>query len=90
MFLAQGVGTECFSSIAHPAPVGETYGEHCCSATSFGVAKLLDGAACLLHCVRPFVFTRTGSRIIARLHDRMVVSRMRPPQVAHGEGIRRS
>lgn len=64
-----------FSFTEHPASVGETYGEHFCVAGRFGAAMLLGGAACLVHAVLPFLFTRTGSGIITRLHERMVVNR---------------
>ncbi len=71
----------------HPASVGETYGEHLRQASSFGFAMLLAGAACLVHAVLPFTFVHTGSRTIARLHERMVVNRVRqkvPPEAATG------
>jgi hypothetical protein len=61
----------------HPASVGETYLEHMGVAFGFGVRMLAGGAACLIHAVLPFAFTRTGSRTIAILHDRMVVDRRR-------------
>lgn len=78
------------SFTTHPASVGETYTEHFRSAAFFGFSMLLGGAACLVHGVLPFLFTRTGSGTIARLHDRMVVNRMRPGQAALREGERRS
>ena len=61
----------------HPASVGETYGEHLQVAGSFGLRMILGGIACLLHGLLPFLFTRTGSNTIARLHERMVISRRR-------------
>lgn len=64
-----------FSFTEHPASVGETYGEHFRVAGRFGTAMLLGGAACLVHAVLPFLFTRTGSGIITQLHERMVVNR---------------
>ena len=67
----------------HPASVGETYGEHLQVAGGFGLRMILGGMACLLHGLLPFLFTRTGSRTIALLHERMVISRRRqsaPPQ----------
>jgi hypothetical protein len=61
----------------HPASVGETYGEHLAMAGGFGLRMILGGIACLLHGLLPFLFTRTGSRTIALLHERMLVSRHR-------------
>ncbi len=66
----------------HPQSVGETYGEHFAVATGFGTAMILGGLACLVHGVLPFLFTRTGSRTIRSLHDRMVVARRRAPTSA--------
>ena len=62
---------------AHPASVGETYGEHMAMASGFGVRMLLGGLTCLVHAGFPFLFERTGSRIIQDLHERMVVHRRR-------------
>lgn len=59
----------------HPRSVGESYAEHLGTATGFGLRMLAGGFACLLHGVLPFLFTRTGSRTITLLHDRMVVNR---------------
>lgn len=61
----------------HPHQVGETYGEHLVVASRFGGAMLLGGLACMVHAVLPFLCTSTGSGIIRRLHDRMVVNRTR-------------
>ena len=61
----------------HPRDVGETYGEHFVTATGFGMAMLLGGLACMVHGVLPFLCTSTGSRTIRRLHERMVVNRVR-------------
>jgi len=65
---------------AHPASVGESYGEHCLRAMCFGLRMVGAGLACLVHGVLPFLFMRTGSRTIAELNDRMIVSqRVLPP-----------
>jgi hypothetical protein len=63
--------------VDHPASVGETYRQHLCAATWFAGQMILGAAACLIHALLPFLFVRTGSRIIARLHDRMLVNRAR-------------
>jgi hypothetical protein len=61
----------------HPASVGESYGEHFGNALSFSLAMFAGACACLVHAFLPFLFEKTGSGIIARLHDRMVVNRHR-------------
>ncbi|MEM0907813.1 MAG: DUF6356 family protein [Pseudomonadota bacterium] len=61
----------------HPNSVNETYVEHMGVATSFGVRMILGGLACLVHGLLPFAFTRTGSRTISELHEKMVTSRIR-------------
>jgi hypothetical protein len=62
----------------HPRSVGETYGEHFSTAAGFGASMVLAGLACLVHAALPFVFERTGSRCIERLHERMSTRARRP------------
>lgn len=52
----------------HPRSVGETYGEHLQAAAGFGFAMIGAGFACLLHGLLPFLFVRTGSETVRRLH----------------------
>lgn len=59
----------------HPETVGETYGQHMGTALSFAGPLMFAGLACLVHAVLPFLFEKTGSRVITRLHDRMVTHR---------------
>jgi len=59
----------------HPETVGETYGEHLQTASGFGIRLVLAGLACFIHGLLPFLFTTTGSRAIAQLHDRMIMNR---------------
>jgi hypothetical protein len=61
----------------HPASVGETYFQHMGSA--FGFASRLFGVsvACFVHGVFPFLFTRTGSSAVKRLHEDMIAARQR-------------
>lgn len=59
----------------HPLSVGETYLQHLCTASSFGIRMLLGGLACFVHALLPFLFVRTASRCINGLHQRMVVNR---------------
>lgn len=61
----------------HPASVDESYFRHFLHALSFATAMLVGAAACFIHALVPSLCERTGSRIIARLHDRMLVNRVR-------------
>ncbi|AJP56735.1 hypothetical protein UC34_06550 [Pandoraea vervacti] len=61
----------------HPASVGENYLQHMGSALSFALPLLGACLACLVHAVLPFAFEKTGSKIIVRLHERMVTNRHR-------------
>jgi len=61
----------------HPATVGETYGQHLVSAAGFSMRMLAAGVACLIHALLPFLFVRTGSNTVAKLHDRMILNRSR-------------
>jgi hypothetical protein len=56
---------------AHPATVGESYGEHLVTATSFGSRMILAGIACMLHGLLPFLFVRTGSRAVTELNEEL-------------------
>ncbi len=59
----------------HPTTVGESYLGHMGMAFSFGTELILVGLACLLHGLCPFLFEKTGSNAIIRLHGRMVTYR---------------
>jgi hypothetical protein len=59
----------------HPASVGETYLVHLRAAAGFGFEMIVAGFACLVHALLPFLFVRTGSDCILRLHDRMLARR---------------
>lgn len=63
--------------VVHPASVGENYGQHFLHALAFSGAMLIGAAACLIHALVPSLCQRTGSSIILRLHDRMIVNRSR-------------
>lgn len=56
----------------HPASVGETYFGHMFSALSFCGKMTLALMACLVHAFLPFLFEKTGSRMITELMDGMV------------------
>ena len=55
----------------HPRQVGESYAAHFANAAMFGLQMLAGGLAVLIHAVLPFLFVRTGSRTMAKLHHRM-------------------
>ena len=59
----------------HPASVGETYLEHMGVAASVGGRLLAAAGACLVHALFPFLFEKTGSRMISELYSRTVVNR---------------
>ena len=61
----------------HPNSVGETNLQHMGSALTFAGKLMAATLCCLVHAVLPFLFVKTGSRIVSELHDRMVANRMR-------------
>lgn len=66
---------------AHPDSVGESWGTHCLVAGRFGISFIAAGLACFVHAIFPFLFVKTGSRTIIRLHEEMVSHRRRAPLV---------
>ena len=64
----------------HPSEVGENYTEHMGSALFFSGKLFIAAVCCLVHAFLPFLFTKTGSAIIAELHDKMIANRSRPAQ----------
>ena len=73
---------------AHPESVGESYFEHQRMAFGFSGALLKAALACFIHGLVPGLFQTTGSRTVNRLHERMVMQRMRRPQSAIPEEVR--
>jgi hypothetical protein len=72
----------------HPTTVGETYCQHMASSLSFAAKMILGGFACLAHAIVPFLFEKTGSNAIRRLHVQMVTHRDRTgPAKAMGEKL---
>ena len=61
----------------HPATVDETYVEHMGAALSFAGPLFIAAFCCLAHALLPFMFEKAGSKIVTRLHDRMVTNRNR-------------
>jgi hypothetical protein len=68
----------------HPASVGETYMEHARQSFQFGISMACGSAAACVHALIPSLCTSTGSRIIARFHQRMILNRMRLKVLAQG------
>jgi hypothetical protein len=62
----------------HPGSVGESYSEHLRHAAGFGASMIGGGLACLVHAILPFLFTHTGSTVVAALNTRMVLGRAGP------------
>lgn len=63
--------------LEHPRSVGESYLEHQRNAFSFAAAMFCGALGCFIHGIVPALFTHTGSATVSRLHDRMVVNRVR-------------
>ncbi len=53
---------------AHPASVGETYGQHFRFALAFGTRMTLGGIAAAIHALLPFVFITSASRALEELN----------------------
>lgn len=61
----------------HPDAVGETYLAHFRTACRFGLRMIGGGLACTIHAIFPFLFERTASDCVHRLHESMI--NRRPP-----------
>lgn len=61
----------------HPASVNESYAEHMEMSGTFAFWLFVAGFCATVHAIFPFLFEKTGSRIITKLHDRMVTNRVR-------------
>lgn len=61
----------------HPQSVGESYLQHMATSFSFGATMFATSMAALVHGVFPFLFVKTGSNAVSRLHQRMVAHRDR-------------
>lgn len=57
----------------HLRCVDESYFQHCAHALRFAVTLLLAAFCCLIHALLPFLFEKTGSRLVERLHRDMVL-----------------
>lgn len=54
----------------HPRSVGETYFEHLLMASGFAGRMALATLVCLVHAILPFMFEKTGSKMVADLYHR--------------------
>jgi hypothetical protein len=61
----------------HPGSVGESYWQHMATSLAFAGTMLRGALAALVHGFFPFLCSRTGSRIVGQLHQRMVTHRTR-------------
>ena len=73
---------------AHPESVGENYRQHLVQALKFSLTMGAGCIVCCVHALLPFLFEKTGSRLIEKLHTEMVTHRDRraiKPQEPAGE-----
>ena len=61
----------------HPASVDETYGQHMGVAWGFAGQLLSAAVMCFLHGLLPCCFTTSASQRITKIHDSMVLNRIR-------------
>ncbi len=59
----------------HLKQIDESYSQHMMHALSFAFELAVASVVCLVHAFLPFLFEKTGSKKVQRLHDRMVVNR---------------
>ncbi len=57
---------------AHPSTVDETYFEHMLFAGRFSLRLFGAAFAALIHAILPFLFEKTASNLIRRMHDDIV------------------
>ena len=57
---------------AHPASVDETYFEHMLFAGRFSFRLFGAAFAALVHAILPFMFEKTASNLIRRMHHDIV------------------
>ncbi len=67
----------------HPRSIGENYFEHMCSAGSFAGHLFAASIVCFIHALIPGTFTKTGSRMVTRLYDKMVSNRVKSTSTQH-------
>jgi hypothetical protein len=52
----------------HPRSIGETYLQHLSFALRTGLKMTIGGIACMIHGIFPFLFQKTGSQMLEKLH----------------------
>jgi len=57
--------------VAHPAAVSESYGQHGAEAAWIGLQLIGAGLACCLHALVPGLCTRTASRRLQQVQQRI-------------------
>lgn len=56
----------------HPHDIGETYFQHLKFAVYIGFNMIVGGLALLIHAIFPFLFLKTGSRLLFKMTHRFV------------------
>jgi hypothetical protein len=69
----------------HPESVGETYGEHWCTAMGFALALTRSALACTVHAFIPGLCKSSASSNVSDLYRRMVTHRHRQFGAANQE-----
>jgi hypothetical protein len=64
---------------AHPALVGESYGEHMSVAFGVGGRMLAGGLGAIIHGFCPFLCKTTASQTIRKLNDQVTGRTTAPP-----------
>lgn len=59
----------------HLDDINETYLEHMLHALRFSLTMAFGSVVCLIHAFLPFLFEKTGSNIIRKMHHDMVTHR---------------
>ncbi len=70
---------------SHLESVNESYFQHMRHALSFSLDMLVGAACCLVHAFFPSLFEHTGSQLVNKLYDRMVVNRAKLSSRDHEE-----
>lgn len=63
--------------VEHPASVQESYFQHMCTASGFGVKLLSASLMCFVHALLPGCFETKASERINKLYESMVLHRVK-------------
>lgn len=69
----------------HPSEVGETYFEHLFMALGFSARMAIATLVCTAHAIFPFLFVKTGSKMVADLYQRTGPGRVQKPVTKSGQ-----